>query len=92
MGIIKTSCLLGVDIRQDFIRLVELSCCGSEYRLEACTNLVLIESEMSDEVIISALKSVLEQVSPKTKDVAVAFSHTVVVFKEFQVIAGWSSK
>ena len=92
MGVIRSSHLLGIDIRQNFIRLVELSYRDSKYRVEACINLELAESGRSDKAVISAIKSILQQISPKTEEVAIALSHTVAVFKELQVTAGLSSK
>ncbi len=92
MSFIRSSSLLGIDVRQNLLRLVELSCHGSRYRVEACVSTELVKSEASEETILAAIKNILKQVTPKTRNVAIALSHTLVVFKEFQVAAGLSAK
>jgi len=88
----KSTRLLGIDIRQNFIRLVGLSYVDSKYWIEACVNLELANLVISDEIIVSAIKNILRQISSKNKSVAIALSHTVVVCKEIQVACDLSPK
>ena len=92
MGAKKPFRLVGVDIRQNFIRLVGLSGGDFGYQIEMGVNLELQDAEISDEVIASAIKSTLRQASPKFKQAAVALSHTAIIFKEFQVPVELSRK
>lgn len=80
----KTKSLLGLDIRSNSIRLVELSSFGNNYKLELCINIASGD--------ITELKKILEQVKSKTKNVAVALSHSAIIFKEIEVEQGLSDK
>lgn len=77
--------LLGIDIRANFVRLVELSYCNSKYRLEACAHAVIRDGDTGDEAVIDAIRMLVKQISPKTKAVAVALAHSVVTCKEVEV-------
>ena len=92
-GSAKESSLLGIDIRQNFIRVVELAFIGKQlrYRLASCVNIALEES-FCDESLVTTLKQALRQKEVKTKYAAVALPHDVIAFKELQVVVGLSSK
>lgn len=87
----KVSGLVGIDINANSIRLVEISYFESNYQVEACINIAL-ENPTSDKMIITALKKIIEQNSLKTKDAAVALSHTTVIIKEIEVEKGLTDK
>ena len=87
----KPKCLLGVDINANSIRLVELSITKSNYQIETCIN-TMLTSPMSDDMVAVKLKGILQQTRPKTKDVAVALSHSAIIFKEVKVAPELSNK
>ena len=88
----KVDRLLGIDIRRNFARLVELSYCNYSYQLEACAHIELGEIDGSDEAIITAIKNTLKQNPSKTKDTAIALSHLAAIFKEVEVDANLSAE
>jgi len=88
----KVDRLLGIDIGQNFVRLVELSYCNSGYQVEACLNIELNDDKGSDEAIVAVIENMLKQNPSKTKDTAVALSHSVVIFKEIKVDADLSAE
>lgn len=87
----KAKSLLGIDINADSIRLVELSCLGSNYQVETCINMPLTAS-MPDDLVITVLKEMFAQTQIKTKNAAVALSHSAIIFKEIEIVPGLSNK
>jgi type IV pilus assembly protein PilM len=87
----KAKSLIGIDINADSIRLVELSRFGSNYQVEACINIPLAASA-SDDLVSTTLKEVFAQTQIKTKNVAVALSHSAIIFKEIEIVPGLSNK
>lgn len=84
--------LLGIDIRQNFIRLVELSYCYGKYQIESYANIILDKPIVSDEMVILAVKKVMKEALPKTKLVAIALALAGVIFKEISVASDLSLK
>jgi len=78
--------LLGVQIEKDFVRLVELSLNSHRYRVQACLNIDF--KELTDETIIGELK----KMDLNSKFVVASLSHSVVTFKEIEVLKNLSSK
>lgn len=87
----KTKSLLGIDINADSIRLVELSRLGSNHQIETCINMPLTAS-MPDDLVVTALKETLAQTQIKTKNTAIALSHSAIIFKEIEIVPGLSNK
>lgn len=87
----KAKSLLGIDINADSIRLVELSRFGSNYQVEACINIPLAASA-SDDLVSTTLKEIFAQTQIKTKNAAVALSHSAIIFKEIEIVPGLSNK
>ncbi len=87
----KAKSLLGIDINADSIRLVELSHLGSNYQVEACINMPLTAS-MPDDLVITALKEMFAQTQIKTKNAAIALSHSAIIFKEIEIAPGLSNQ
>lgn len=80
----KTKSLLGIDIRTNSIRFVELSSFGNSYKVKMCSNIASGD--------ITELKKILKQAKSKTKNVAVALSHSAIIFKELEIEQRLSDK
>ena len=87
----KPKSLLGIDINADSIRLVELSRFGSNYQVETCINMPLAASASND-FVITVLKEIFAQTQIKTKNAAIALSHSAIIFKEIEIAPGLSNK
>jgi type IV pilus assembly protein PilM len=87
----KAKGLLGIDITANAIRLVKLSCFGSNYQVEVCVNITL-DLHPSDDLIIATLKKALKQAQCSAKNAAVALAHSAIIFKEIKIASGLSDK
>jgi type IV pilus assembly protein PilM len=92
MKIVNVRRLVGIDIRQNFIRLVELSYINAKYKVEACINAPLAQAKITDEIVVATIKDILSKNSLKSDETAIALSHNEVIFKEFKITAGLSHK
>ena len=90
--IYRNNSLLGIDIKQGFIRLVELSYRNHQYQLEYCANFTLEHCLTSEEEVIRTLKNILNKVQLKSKNGAIALVHSEVVTKEVEVNSNLSSE
>lgn len=88
----KKTYLLGLDIRQNFVRLTALSYCNARYQIEACEYSQLHGCEITEVATITLIKKLLSKISFKIKDVALALAHSEVVFKEVKVDSGLSAE
>lgn len=88
----KTKSLLGIDITTNSIRLVELSLLGpNNYQVEACIN-VALDTPASNDLIAKELKKIFSHTRFKTKNVAVALSHSAIIFKEIKIASELTNK
>lgn len=88
----KSLRLLGLDIRPNCIRMVELVRDETKYQIAACKRMALDEPISSDDMLISIMKNILEEVRPETRDTAVALPYSNAVFKEVDIPSDLSSK
>jgi type IV pilus assembly protein PilM len=87
----KIKRLLGVDIRTFSIHLVELSCFESNYQVEASESLML-DTAVSDDVVIDELKKKLRQRQGAPPNVVSALPHSAIIFKEVKIDRGLTDK